>query len=305
MTTIKIVPTHISFSYNEMWKFYRSSRIGTITSNVFACYYSANYIAMKYDKNKNMTPFLFRSMQAKVLPPDDSLSERHGTFIVYDAQLTEGARKQRRLYVVTPVLHHEERPERRSLLSADHFSFVVNAGTQAKPGEAQAKKLHFHRTRYSPKPYDIERGGVDHDPNHLPLEFDLPLSVEEFRGCLDNLRPLAPYIHDMLTRPYVSAAIPSDGGGRRKKKYYKMPDSNPTFDAIWRTLPVHNMLVIGVASVPMHYDVTVFVKDRLKHDDPSIMTQSFILRVPSAITKEGLEAAIAERFAGMGREDFE
>lgn len=291
----------IDFVYSNMWKYY-CNNVGEPTDEIFVRIYDVDGDARRYIKEnakkyvkENKTDefghiqlFLNRGCVAKKLPPDDPLSGPHGTYIVCDKPpLNKNKQEKKNLFIVTPYLHTNER---ESVLTGDHYSFLVNYGVQAD------KRLQFHQTTYAPRRQDFSFGGYFHDKCHLPLRFQIPNDPDEFKGMLTQpVQHNAPFIKSMLSRPWTER---QEGGGKSKKSR-KMPSENGTFNDIWKHLPIVKLVVIGLR-VRSGFDVTIFIKDSLRHDSISL-SRAFAFHMKSS---QDLHDVIAEKFAGWKWDDF-
>ena len=80
-----------------------------------------------------------------------------------------------------------------------------------------------------------------------------------------------------------------------------------SFDDLWRVLPLHKVMVIGLPTRgdPGTYDVTVGIRDRFQHS-PGWAARALLLRLPAAEASDLslLQARIAERLVGFTWDSF-
>ena len=297
-----------------MWKHY-VERVGEPTEDIFVRIYSADYVTMKYDKQKELKPFMHVGMDAWRLPDQDVMIEKHklfeyGVFVVadkvHDAIDRGKAVRKKNLFIVTPAKHN-------AFFVANHFSFLINKGS--------SMPLHFHRTSYVP--YDGHltgrQGATVHMLNHLPETFVLPSTATEFQRSdmlVEGLKGFATPIYDILTRAWrfpnevrsltLTKHNPQTGGSRRRHRQQRL--TNLGFDYMFRILPIHKILVFGIKrrieNIEL-FDVTVIVRDRLHHA-PNHSDFAFVLEMTGADMHddERLELEIARCMHNKSWDDF-
>ena len=282
--------------------------------------YTADYVTMKYEDRTRvaeMRPFMNRGMTARRLPPDDPL-RRHdlfqlGAYVVHRADRRGDAKKQ--LYVVHP--REQQDDGLGTYYTADHFSFVLN--------RHGPRPLNLHYTTYATVAAlsvpGRPRGLVAREFSPLPTSFDLPATASELRQS-GLLRQVMADVHSevlstMLSQPFVdddddraSAPTPTEGGstGRRRRRQRdaaisarvaarEVAGGRRSFDDLWRELPVHSMLIIGIP--PLMSDeqatVTVVITDRLKYSNTSQKAAAAFKIDPALLDDDAaVEARIAD-----------
>ena len=254
----------IPFDYARMWRHYFDGRVGVASDSVVLHVYSANYVAMKYDRDGTVAPFHHRGTRAFALSADDPL-RRHCSHYVVDMDTdAERAARKKQAFFVRPQERLDASGER--LLFADHLSFVLDKNDRNTP-------LHLHLTTYVPNPTLPNRGGTQRVFNKLPASFALPVTPEGFgrSGLLHALLPVAEWVHAATTRPW-SEFGDGDGGdrvggggraGRRRRRRRPALPERATFDDLWRALPLHRLEVFVIERRDGRFDVSVAVHDRL------------------------------------------
>ena len=330
----------VRFSYDEFREYHRS--LGRIADDVVVRMCIADYPAIKFANPERRAgvdgerrPFINQSMTARELPEDDELM-RHalfslGAYVVYPTE----SEVKKQLYVLHPKLIQADFSDGTSetMFAADHFSFIVNRhGVGARP-------LHFHNTVYVPtlsvprKP----RGVALHYPSPLPTSFDIPVPLTaaslQRSGIFDE--GIADVHSDVLStlfsRPFLIPSSPSQAssGGSSAKARRRARDavvrerkasgSMRRFDDLWRELPIHSMLIVGLphrvrqASGPSSSvrtssglaTVTVIVTDRFKYSTAPLKTAAaFTIAVDSLHDDAVVEQRIAEALSSLSWESM-
>lgn len=282
----------VNFSYGEMYNFYR--RFGEVTNDVFVRWYSADYPAMKYERNNGhpgeMKPFIQRSMQVRRVPTEDPLSDTEGgTFVVYRAPTDrvtgapQSPDKCQRMFVVTPKECLNELYG--TFWVGNHYTFLSNRGLE------ENKRLQLHRTFYTPNDEDL--GKADTIMSPLPLRFVLPNAGFESM-LVPALARRAPYLHELMHRPFAEQRPFSTLNVPRVQHRYMM-QGGASFDSMWYSLPIRSMTVVGVR-VGRTFDVSVFVRDRACNMANRILMIKCLER--------DVETEIAKGFSDMNRDNF-
>jgi hypothetical protein len=314
----------VRFSYGQFREYYCG--LGSVAADIVVRDYKANYAAIKYMGDGQQRPFLNRGMTARELSADDPLRLhglfRHGAYVVHPRDRERDRSKQ--LFFVHPMLHGEDDAV-GPLFTADHFTFCVN--------HAGGRPLKFHHTEYVPVPSLPGRpeGVLLHRFSPLPTSFDLPTSAAALRssGLLDEYvadRHSA-VLAEMLARPFspLGRVEESATGGsgqetrarRRRRaaaaKAREAAGMPPRFDDLWRELPIHGLLVIGLPPPPPlpggrgrraeadeDATVTVVVTDRFRYSAAKQKTVA-VFKVASALLHNdaAIEAKIAEALAHL------
>jgi hypothetical protein len=284
----------VNFAYGKMFCFYRE--FGDVTDDVFVRLYTADYKAMKYERNKGnpgeMKPFTQRSMQVRKVPANDPLSDaEYGTFLVYRASTDRvtGAPqvpdKSKRLFVVTPKETKNE--FYGTFWVGDHFTFQYNSGLE------ENKKLQLHKTSYLLDDTDLTMGTAKTIPSPLPTKFVLPKAGFE-RMLEQDMKTAAPYLYDLMHRPFSDQRwvfVPK-GGSRRRMRGGATPDA---FEDLWYSLPIRSMTVVGIR-VGRTYDVSVYIRDNACSRMNRILLLKCLERDVEAEIAKGLEGYNADNF---------
>ncbi len=235
----------------------------------------------------------------------------------------DNALAKKRMFLVWPTWHAEQR-----VLTADHFTFVVNH--QGAPTAGDKRPLKFHVTTY---PYISATEAFDRSEvkNYLPLSFTLQPDLDAFKRehLVPKLRgPLAPAIHSVLTRPFLpflSAptlhpgpdAIRQAVGGAKKRTSGRQramlaaqrlaaagEAAAPAFAHMWWTLPLQQVHVIGVKRAD-RYHFTVNVRPRVSVA-PAALTPATFFHLPleDARSEQRVRAVVAIKLAEWSWDDF-
>jgi hypothetical protein len=188
---------------------------------------------------------------------------RFGAYVVHPTNAAADKKKQ--LFVVSPWEHADD--THGTYFTADHFSFVVNSNAPIE------RRLNFHQTTYVPHNFVPGEGAAVHTYNPLPTKFDLPASSSALaRSGLFGERVPREYADTLLAlfaHPFTAV-----GGGARKRRVAAAVKarkasgrSSRQFDDLWRELPIHSLLVIGLPNPDQQSSssVTVFVTDRFNY----------------------------------------
>ena len=289
------------FNYNSMWHYYRNSGFEQ-TSDVKVTIFDAIYPVHKYKTDETLQPFLSRGMHVTKLPDDDYLNGDYGTFFAYENETpvnTAGVQSKKVLYVVSPTLYVNSAMD--NYFFGDHYTFIINKG------QPVGERLQFHQTSYSPYPGEFTEGKCLHILCPLPAIFTLPRTVESFRqmGKITRMSVRSSsFVLDLMSRPFNVHQTPEYhqfGGGTKNKKKASISRTPVDFWDIWRVLPIQRLTVVQIARPELGvHDVTVYIKDRLKHR-PSSMIAAVFFRLPS---RGNLEAELAKKFKDMTWADF-
>ena len=323
----------VRFSYGEFREHY--IELGDVTGDVVARLYTADYPVMKYTTatpgraaEAELRPFLHRGMTARSLPPDDPLGRHElfslGAYVVYPTEYRRDAKKQ--LFIVHPRQQNDDRLG--AYFTADHFSFVVNQNGRGR------QPLNLHYTTYVTAPGlsipGRPRGFAAHEFSPLPTSFDLPTGADALRRS-NILRPAMADLHGdvlatMLTSPFTvqrggvgRVAAVARGGGRRNARRRGDAAARARdaaggvrrFDDMWRELPIHSLLVIGILPMRDTEDdganatVTVIVTDRFKFSTAAKRAAATFM-LPAGLLHDDaeVEARVAESLASLSWESM-
>lgn len=219
--------------------------------------YESDYSIMKYDREGQRQPFISRGVTLRHMPSIPEMPK--DTFVV----IPDGRNSQKKTYIVSSVrktIAYGSAPV-VSIVTGDHYSFLLNRG------DKRGKDLQFHRTEHVP--LTDEKGVCVHFANHLQSRFplkNLPDLVE------DDLEDRSKEIVALFSAPYTNSTSETqlEGGAnsrrRRQREYRRLPRrQGETLADVWRRLPLHRIIVIALPSQENLFDVTVFVHDRLRH----------------------------------------
>jgi hypothetical protein len=307
----------IDFDYGEFFRFFNNGQnpeTQEMLDNIVVRIYESDYVAMKYDREEKLTPFVNRGVTVRRSPVDVQ-GARYGTFVVTHL----GSNSQKKMYVVTPQNirgYNVDSPKNLKLIAANHYSFLLNRG------DKRGLPLHFHKTMYLATSEDCAAGVCNHTPSHLPSQFQL----ERLPDLLnDKLKHEAPKLLRLFGAPWSQSRghrENQDGGSRgsrsnrRRRQRQRRREGQPgeSFADIWRRLPLHRVLVFAVKSPTegqdhdqnqdREFDVTVFLHDRLRHE--LNLRQGFAFRASRGEVQdeELLQGRLAQRMTRMKWDDF-
>jgi hypothetical protein len=291
--------TEYDFDYTKLREYYTS--IGVRVSDFLVQEYSADYVLMKYGNDKSKDTWKARGFDVTKLPDSHPLLRSHpfrfayGCFVCVPSNINANDRK-RPLYLIYPT-ERTVRNTGETILTGDHLTFFVNYG---KPED---QRLQFHETRYIPDDNTVDLGSAQRHELHLPLSF--PFSHDTLQARMKPvLKPLSNFICDMFSMP-LRAQQPDPvlhtGGARRRRQPLK---KNMAFSDIWRTLPIHKLLVVAIPSNENYMDVTIFVVDRFQHQQDWRVARFFRSPVNRVRDCDLLQADIARAFVGCQWDDF-
>jgi hypothetical protein len=185
---------------------------------------------------------------------------------------------------------------------ADHWSFVVN--TNAK----QQNKLNLHRTIYTPVTRHFGVRNSFHNP--MPLQFDVPHTVDAFRKAFirkPRLSEFSGWVRDILTSSLSPTSF--GGGGSTWRRVKSQNKSVHSFDGLWQHLPLKSIFVIAIPCPEGPtglFCVTVFVEHRLRPSSPTSECVSFAVNTDAEVVgnAQKLKKLVANLMKGMSWGDF-
>lgn len=293
----------------------------TPTNEVVGHTFTADYVAMKYDKRGQRQPFLHRGMRAMKVAEEDTLTLDHQRFFeansrtnVTDDRLINLA-SQQSCYVIVNVTNNREEEKKAAVkknmflvyptphlstegifFSADHFSFMIN------PGDDRGKRLHFHRTDYQPMNIRPERGFAPHILSHMPLEF----KTRDVQCLAPDMQPYSSLVWSICERSdSTTHRMPAMSGGARRRRRPQPPVQE--FRDLWTQAPIHAITVLGIwNAMSARYDVTVILKNRMR-SQVGRPRQAFITHLSreAMLDEQKVQEAVAKCVSGWSWENFQ